>query len=81
MCGHLHVRREHGDQKCDQADAGEPSRARNEHPETAEDFAAAADRDEQPVCGQPRRDDSRVGCGMDEMVAAGNDKEEREQPK
>jgi hypothetical protein len=79
MRSHLNVGGKYRDQKCDEADAGRPSKARDEHAGAAENFAAAADLDEQRRRGQPRRNDPRVKGRVYEMVAAGGDKEDGEQ--
>ena len=79
MRRHLKVCREYGDQQRDEADPGELSKARNEQAGTSENFATAARLDEQRMRGQPRGNDPRVKRGVNEVVAACGDKEDREQ--
>ncbi len=78
MRRHLKVGREYRDQERDKAHTGEPSKLRDEHAETAEDLAGAAYLDEQRGCGKPRRNDPRVQCGVNEMIAAGSNKKDGE---
>src|SRR5579871_1496211 len=79
MLRHLKVCRKYGDRECDQANAGEPPEAGDKHTDSAEDFAPAADLDEQHVRRQPRWNDAHVKCGMEKMIAACSNKEEPQQ--
>jgi hypothetical protein len=76
---HLKVCREDGDQECDEANAGELSKAQDEQADASENFATAASLDEQRMCGQPRRNDPHVKRRANEMVAACGNKEDGEQ--
>jgi hypothetical protein len=76
MRSHLNVCRKYRDQECDEADAREPSKAPDKNADAAEDFGAPANLDEYRMRWQPRRNDPRIRCGMNEMVdACGNEKD------
>ena len=79
MRSHLNVCRKYRNQERDEAYAGDLAKARDEHADSAQDFATAADLDEQSMRGQPRRNDPHVKGGMQKMIAACGDKEEGEQ--
>src|SRR5580704_10491805 len=67
---HLKVGREYGDQKCDQADAGESSSPWNQYAHPAEALANAADRNEQNVIRQVARHDAEIESWVYEVIGA-----------
>lgn len=79
MLCHLKVCREYRDQERDEANTGEPSKARNEYAGTAEDFAKTADLYEQRMRRQPGRNDPYIKRRVQKMIAARSNKEDGEQ--
>lgn len=77
MLRHLYVCRKDRDKQRDKTRGGESPGVGNQHADSAEDLADAADLDEQSRRGKPRRNDPRVNAGMHEVIDAGRHEEDR----
>jgi len=75
---HVDVGGEDSDEERDEAPCGEGAQWLDEDADAAGDFGCAAD----PVCGDGMREpwghDGEIGCGVDEMIRAGEEEEDAE---
>jgi hypothetical protein len=75
MLGHLNVSGKDGDQEGDEPNACDASGLGNQHADSAEALADAADRNQQRGIRQIIRHDPAIQIGVDEVIGARRDKE------